>query len=380
MSAVPERVYLDHAASAPLRAEAAAAMHEAWGQAGNPSSLHTAGRAARRILEESREAIAAALGARPAEVIFTSGGTEANNLILLGALGARRERPRVAIGGGAHPSVAGIAERIPDRVDVLALDATGRLRPDLAAIGPGTALVSVLLVNNETGVVQPVDRIEVLVGASPHYLFVDAVQAFGKIGLEFSARAPDMMAVSAHKIGGPAGVGALLMKGHADQVRLIPGGGQETGRRGGTESAALIAGFGAAAAAFADRYYAAGTAALVDKTEAGLRALAPDAVIFGGAVERIGNTSNFAVPGLKNAVAMMGLDLKGISISSGSACSSGKVGPSHVLKAMGVPTELGDCAMRLSVGWDSTKADIEAFLDGFNAVLERHRQRRGKAA
>jgi len=179
---------------------------------------------------------------------------------------------------------------------------------------------------------------------------------------------------------GPAGVGALLMKGHADQVRLIPGGGQETGRRGGTESAALIAGFGAAAAAFPDKFYRAGTGTLIEKAEQGLKALAPDVVIFGATANRVGNTCNFAVPGLKNAVAMMGLDLKGISISSGSACSSGKVGPSHVLKAMGVPAELSECAMRLSVGWNSTQADIEVFLDGFSEVLERHRQRRGKAA
>jgi cysteine desulfurase len=241
-------------------------------------------------------------------------------------------------------------------------------------------LVAVHLVNNETGVIQPMERIAVLVGASPHYLFVDAVQALGKMPLEFAARAPDMMAVSAHKIGGPAGIGALLMKGHADQVRLIPGGGQETGRRGGTEAAALIAGFGAAAETFADRFYRANASGLVRTAEEGMRNMAPDLVIFGGAAGRIGNVSNFAVPGLKNSVAMMGLDLKGISISSGSACSSGKVGPSHVLKAMGVPAELSDCAMRLSVGWNTSEADIAAFLEGFSEVLGRHRERRGKAA
>jgi cysteine desulfurase len=220
----------------------------------------------------------------------------------------------------------------------------------------------------------------VLVGASPHSLFVDAVQAFGKRPLDFAARAPDMMAVSAHKLGGPAGIGALLLKGHADQVRLIPGGGQETGRRGGTEAAALIAGFGAAADAFPARYAAAAPAARIAEAESGLRALADDVVVFAAAAERLGNCSNFAVPGLKNAVAMMALDLKGISLSSGSACSSGKVGASHVLKAMGVPAELADCALRLSVGWDSRPADIDAFLGGLNEVLARHRQRRGKAA
>ena len=195
--------------------------------------------------------------------------------------------------------------------------------------------------------------------------------------LEFASRAPDMMAVSAHKIGGPAGVGALLVKGHADQVRLIPGGGQETGRRGGTEAAALIAGFGAAAEAFPDKFYARqcqradpdgrGGDAQYGARPRGVRRSVPT---------RIGNVSNFAVPGLKNAVAMMGLDLMGISVSSGSACSSGKVGPSHVLKAMGVPPELSECAMRLSVGWNSTEADIAAFLEGFSEVLGRHRERR----
>ncbi|HZY67279.1 MAG TPA: aminotransferase class V-fold PLP-dependent enzyme, partial [Devosia sp.] len=241
-------------------------------------------------------------------------------------------------------------------------------------------LVAVHLVNNETGVIQPIDRIEVLVGASPHYLFVDAVQAFGKLKLEFAARAPDMMAVSAHKIGGPQGLGALLMKGHADQVRLIPGGGQETGRRGGTEAAASIAGFGAAAAAFPARYHAAGVDELIANAAQGLRSVAPEAVIFGAGADRIGNTLNFAVPGVQSSVAMMSLDLKGVAVSSGSACSSGKVGPSHVLKAMGVPAELSSSAMRLSVGWNSTNADIEVFLDALTEVLNRHRERRGKAA
>jgi cysteine desulfurase len=237
-------------------------------------------------------------------------------------------------------------------------------------------LIAVHWVNNETGVVQPIERIEALVGPSPHFLFVDAVQACGKVDLEFSARAPDMMAMSAHKIGGPAGVGALLMKGHADQVRLIPGGGQETGRRGGTEAAALIAGFGAAAEVFPAKFYEANVSELIRTAEEGMRNMAPDLVVFGARAERIGNVTDFAVPGLKNAVAMMGLDLMGISVSSGSACSSGKVGPSHVLKAMGVPAELGECAMRLSVGWNSTQADIARYLEGFSPVLGRHRERR----
>jgi cysteine desulfurase len=263
------------------------------------------------------------------------------------------------------------------------LDGDGILRADELATALSDAaaagkrlLVSAHLVNNETGVIQPLERLAALVGASPHYLFVDAVQALGKMPLEFAAHAADMMAVSAHKIGGPAGIGALLLKGHVDQVRLIPGGGQEGGRRGGTESAALIAGFGAAAEQFAGHYYRANVSELIRTAEEGMRNMAPSLVIFGERADRTGNVSNFAVPGLKSAVAMMGLDLKGVSVSSGSACSSGKVGPSHVLGAMGVPAELGECALRLSVGWNSTGADIEAFLEAFSEVLGRHRERR----
>ena len=163
-------------------------------------------------------------------------------------------------------------------------------------------------------------------------------------------------------------------------MRLIPGGGQEAGRRGGTESAALIAGFGAAAEVFAAKYHAAGADALIAEAEAGMRAIVPELAVFGEKADRIGNTSNFAVPGLKNSVAMMGLDLAGLSVSSGSACSSGKVGPSHVLDAMGVSTDLGGCAMRLSIGWSCTKHDIEAFLEGFGVVVGRHLSRHGRAA
>ena len=378
--------YLDHNASAPLLPEAREAVVSALTLTGNPSSVHAHGRALRGLIDDARASVARLAGATREQVVFTGSATEAITQAIVGgakALGAGG----IVVSAGDHAAVLKAAEATGLPVTQVGLDADGRIKVDEIAAAMARAdqfdaklLVAVHLVNNETGVIQPVDRIEVLVGASPHYLFVDAVQAFGKVALEFAARPPDMMAVSAHKIGGPAGVGALLMKGHADQVRLIPGGGQETGRRGGTESAALIAGFGAAAAAFPDKFYAANAAALIEKAEQGLKALAPDVEIFGESADRIGNTSNFAVPGLKNAVAMMGLDLQGISISSGSACSSGKVGPSHVLKAMGVSAELSECAMRLSVGWNSTERDIEVFLDGFSEVLERHRQRRGKAA
>jgi cysteine desulfurase len=383
---VSTTTYLDHNASAPLLPEARDAIVAALGLTGNPSSVHAHGRTLRALVDEARAKIGTLAGATREQVVFTGSATEAITQAIVG--GARALRVGgIVVSAGDHTAALKAAEATGLPVTLVGLDANGVIEVDQIAQAMARAdaaghklLVAVHLVNNETGIIQPVDRIEVLVGASPHYLFVDAVQAFGKIALEFAARPPDMVAVSAHKIGGPAGIGALLMKGHADQVRLIPGGGQETGRRGGTEATALIAGFGAAAAVFPDKFYAADTAVLIETAEAGLRRLAPDLVIFGERTDRIGNVSNFAVPGVKNSVAMMGLDLKGISISSGSACSSGKVGPSHVLKAMGVPPELGECAMRLSVGWNSTEADIAAFLDGFSEVLGRHRERRGKAA
>jgi cysteine desulfurase len=378
--------YLDHNASAPLLPEAREAVLKALEMTGNPSSVHAHGRALRALVDEARGKVAKLAGATREQVVFTGSATEAITQAIVGgarALGVEG----VVVSAGCHTAALKAAEATGLPVTTVGLDENGMIRVEQIAEAMARAdsfgaklLVAVHLVNNETGVIQPVDRIEVLVGTSPHFLFVDAVQALGKIELEFASRAPDMMALSAHKIGGPQGVGGLLMKGHADQVRLIPGGGQETGRRGGTEAAALIAGFGAATEAFASHYNAASPTHLLERAETGLRALASDAVIFGENAERIGNTLNFAIPGVKNSVAMMGLDLRGISISSGSACSSGKVGPSHVLKAMGVPAELSECAMRLSVGWNSTEADIDAFLEGLTEVLNRHRERRTKAA
>jgi cysteine desulfurase len=348
--------------------------------------VHTQGRALRGLIDQARTQVARLAGAERDQVVFTGSATEAITQAIVG--GARAFGvDAIVVSAGEHAAVLKAAEATRLPVKRVELDADGLIRVEqiVAAIADEDMvgmrlLVAVHLVNNETGVIQPVDRIEMLVGPSPHYLFVDAVQALGKIGLEFASRAPDLMALSAHKIGGPAGVGALLMKGHADQVRLIPGGGQESGRRGGTENAAGIAGFGAAAEVFADRFYHANVSELVRVAEDGMRAMAPDLVVFGEKAERIGNTSNFAVPGLKNAVAMMGLDLMGIAVSSGSACSSGKVGPSHVLAAMGVPADLSECAMRVSFGWSSSIGDVEAYLKGFSEVVGRHRARHGVAA
>lgn len=379
-------IYLDHNASAPLLPEARAALLAALDLTGNPSSVHGHGRALRNLIETARTQVAKLAGAERTQVVFTGSATEAITQAIVG--GARAFGvDAILVSAGEHAAVSKAAEATGLPVRQIGLDAHGLIKVEeiVEAIKAADSadmklLVCVHLVNNETGVIQPVDRIEVLVGPSPHYLFVDAVQAFGKMALEFSSRAPDMVAVSGHKIGAPAGIGALLMKGHADQVRLIPGGGQETGRRGGTESAAAIAAFGAAAAAFPARFYDANVSELVRVAEDGMRLIAPNLVVFGERADRIGNVTNFAVPGLKNAVAMMGLDLMGLSVSSGSACSSGKVGPSHVLAAMGVAAELSEGAMRVSFGWSSTIADVEAYLKGFGEVVGRHASRHGRAA
>lgn len=379
-------IYLDHNASAPLLPEAREAIVAALDLTGNPSSVHAQGRALRALVDGARGKVAALGGAEREQVVFTGSATEAITQAIVGGAKAFGV-DAVVVSAGEHQAVLKAAEATVLPVIKAGLDSHGRIRvEDIAdalrqADTSGlTLLVAVHLVNNETGMIQPVDEIEVLVGPSRHYLFVDAVQGFGKLALDFASRAPDLMAVSAHKIGGPAGVGALLMKGHADQVRLLPGGGQESGRRGGTEPAALIAGFGAAAEVFAARYAAAGVDGLLDAAEVGMRGIAPDLVVFGEEAGRIGNTLNFAVPGLKNAVAMMGLDLAGIAVSSGSACSSGKVGPSHVLEAMGVAPDLASGALRISLGWSSTRDDIDAYLEAFGQVVERQLSRRGRAA
>lgn len=378
-----QAVYLDHNAASPLRPEARAALLAALDLVGNPSSVHGHGRALRNLIETGRQEVARLAGAEPRQVVFTGSATEAITQAIVG--GTRTFMAgAVALSTGEHAAVLRAAEATGLPLWTFGLDADGRIDLDqLASVlsradAEGVSLlVAVHWANNETGVIQPIERINAMVGPTRHTLFIDGVQAFGKQPLDFAATAPDMMAISGHKIGAPAGIGALLVKAHADTVRLIPGGGQEQGRRGGTESAALIAAFGAAAQATS--YDPAAMQALTVHVETGLRALAPDVVIFGQGANRIGNVTNFAVPGLGNATAMMALDLMGLSLSSGSACSSGKVGASHVLAAMGVSRDLANCALRVSFGWNSTLADADAFLAGFETLLSRQR-RDGKAA
>jgi cysteine desulfurase len=371
-------IYLDHNAASPLLPEARSALIAALDLVGNPSSVHGHGRALRNLIDTARSQVATLAGADRKQVVFTGSATEAITQAIVG--GARAfASSAIVISAGEHAAVSKAAEATGLSVITIGLLSDGSIDLDqlatVVAAAEGNLLVALHWVNNETGVVQPIARINTLVGPTRHTLFIDAVQAFGKLPLEFAASAPDMMAVSGHKIGAPAGIGALLVKAHADVVRLIPGGGQEQGRRGGTEAAALIAAFGAAAAAIESRYFDAGVPALISRLEAGLPA---DCTVFGAV--RLGNVTNFAVPGVKNATAMMGLDLLGLSVSSGSACSSGKVGPSHVLAAMGVAPELAECALRVSLGWNSTVDDVDAFVAGYQSILERHRARQGQAA
>lgn len=379
-----QAVYLDHNAAAPLLPEAWAALLAALELTGNASSVHSHGRALRDQIETARGQVAVLAGADSKQVVFTGSATEAITQAIVG--GARTfAADAVVFSGGEHAAVTKAAEATGLPATAIGLFPDGSV--DLEQLSARlveadekgeTLLVALHWVNNETGVVQPIGRINAMVGPTRHTLFIDAVQALGKLPLEFAASAPDMMAVSGHKIGAPAGIGALLVKGHADTVRLIPGGGQEQGRRGGSPATALIAAFGAAAAAYPQHYEAAGVPALLERLEVGLRSIAADTVFFGA--DRIGNTTNFAVPGVQNTTAMMALDLAGLSVSSGSACSSGKVGPSHVLAAMGVAPELAQCALRVSLGWSTTAEDVDAFLAGYQSILSRQRGREGEAA
>ncbi len=373
-----ERVYLDWNATAPLRREARAALEDALALAGNPSSVHAEGRAARQVIERAREEVAALVAAKPADVFFTSGGTEANMLALTPAievLGEKRPRGRLLMSAIEHSSVR-TGGRFPrEAAAEIAVDADGRVR--LSALTPAVAeaprpFVAIMLANNETGVVQPVAETAAIVHAAGGLLLVDAVQAAGRMPCDIGALGADLVTLSAHKIGGPKGVGALIRASEAIHLPdpLIRGGGQERGMRAGTENVAGIAGFGAAAAV-ARRQRAADAAhmlALRNELEEGLRAISPKLVIFGAAAERLPNTTLFALEGIKAETAVIALDLAGVAVSSGAACSAGKVQPSHVLAAMGVSPALVRGAVRVSLGWTTTKAEVERFLDAWRKV------------
>jgi len=353
----PAAVYLDHNASAPLRPEAAEAMRAALDVTGNPSSVHSHGRRARALIEDAREAVAALVGVAPGRVVFTGGGSEANALALTG-LG---DGPRLCSAVEHDSVLAWVPEtsRLP-------VDAAGVL--DLAALeraltaAPGPGLLSLMLANNETGVLQPVGEAARLARAAGWRVHCDAVQAPGRVGeVSPDALGVDLMTLSAHKLGGPAGVGALVVADGLTLAPLVRGGGQERGRRAGTEAMVGVAGFGAAARAVAEAgaAEAARLALLRDRLEAGLRAACPEAVIHGAAVARLPNTTCLGHPRIYAPMLLMRLDLTGVSVSAGAACSSGKVTPSHVLRAMGLDDAAASRAVRLSLGWSTTEADVD---------------------
>jgi cysteine desulfurase len=376
------RTYLDHNATSPLRPEVLDAVTDALSRGGNPSSVHREGRAARALVERARAQVAGLVGARPEDVIFTSGGTEANAAALRpGALRneAGREAARLVVSATEHASVVGGHGFGPDRVRSVAAGHDGRI--DLGDLSQALAeaeepaLVSVQAANNETGVVQPLAEVAERVRACGAILHSDLVQAAGRMPLDISLLRLDAATLSGHKLGAPAGVGALVLAPGrtGPSLPFIRGGGQEGRLRAGTENLAGIVGFGMAAELAGRKVEAEAVRLrnLRDLAEREVRRLAPDAVVFGETTERMPNTLAFAIPGLPAETALMSLDLEGIAVSSGSACSSGKVGPSHVLAAMGVPDELARGAIRVSFGWNSREADVVRFLEAFETLLRR---------
>jgi len=380
-----QRSYLDHNATAPLRPEVREAVIDALALSGNPSSVHAEGRAARAAIGQARTKVAKLVGASPANVIFTSGGTEANALALAAQSGeawhcylSAIEHPSVLSGGRFYRETTTI---IPVTADgVVDLDV---LRKKLEKHKPGgwRPFVSLMTANNETGAIQPVAEAAAIVHDAGGILHSDAVQAAGRIPLDMTALGADMMTLSAHKIGGPKGVGALVLAEGASVEPLIKGGGQEGRRRAGTENVAGIVGFGVAAElAAADLANMTALAALRDTLEEGVRTLRPDAVLLSSGVPRLPNTSCIAVPGVKAETLVIGLDLAGIAVSAGSACSSGKVEASHVLAAMGASPEIAHGAVRVSLGFGSENTDIQRYLSAFGELVKRLKQNSKEAA
>src|SRR6478752_880083 len=372
---MPDRVYLDWNATTPLRSEARAAMAAALDLTGNPSSVHAEGRQARRLVEEARAAVANAVRALPRNVVFTSGGTEANALAL--QPGLRHSKglgtERLAVSAIEHGSVLAGGRFSPDVISTVGVTRSGVLDLDqlrAALEGKPPALVSIMLANNETGAVQPVPEAAEIVHAAGGILHVDAIQALGKIALDINSLKADLLTLSAHKIGGPKGVGAVVLaEGLQGFEPLLRGGGQELGRRAGTENITGIAGFGAAVkAAVGSLSHDAGRLEeLRNRLEQGLRQTY-GMIVFSDHAKRLPNTTLFTVPRLRAETAVIGFDLAGIAVSSGSSCSSGKVQPSHVLQAMGFDPEIAQGAVRLSLGWSTSSTEIDRCLEAWRRL------------
>ncbi|TDD94072.1 cysteine desulfurase family protein [Actinomadura rubrisoli] len=386
--------YLDHAATTPMLPEAIEAMTAGLRELGNPSSLHAVGRRARRVVEESREIIAEAFDARPSEVVFTSGGTEADNLAVKGVYWARRAadpaRTRVLAGAVEHHAVLDAVQWLADhegaRVEWIPVDGQGRVQPGALreAIGPSgadVALATVMWANNEVGTVQPVAELAAVAREYGVPFHTDAVQAAGHLPVRFAASGVQSLAITGHKLGGPIGVGALLLAKpreplFLDPVPLLHGGGQERDVRSGTLDSPAIAGFAAAVQVAVARRDAenARLAGLRDQLVDAVRAAVPDAALNGDPAGRLPGNAHFSFPGCEGDALLMLLDARGIACSTGSACSAGVSQPSHVLMAMGADAERARGSLRFTLGHTSTEADVKALADAIGPVVERARR------
>ncbi|MEO3827203.1 cysteine desulfurase family protein [Actinomadura sp. B10D3] len=385
--------YLDHAATTPMLPEAIEAMTAELHELGNPSSLHAVGRRARRVVEESREIIAEAFDARPSEVVFTSGGTEADNLAVKGLYWARRaadpSRTRVLAGAVEHHAVLDAVQWLADhegaRVEWVPVDGLGRVTPEAldAALGSGddVALATVMWANNEVGTVQPVAELAAAARERGVPLHTDAVQAAAQLPVGFAASGAQALTITGHKLGGPLGVGALLLAKpkppvSLDPVPLLHGGGQERDVRSGTLDTPAIAGFAAAVQATVARREAEARrlAELRDQLIDAVRAAVPEAVLNGDPDDRLPGNAHFSFPGCEGDALLMLLDARGIACSTGSACSAGVSQPSHVLTAMAASPERARGSLRFSLGHSSTEADVKALADAIGPVVERARR------
>jgi cysteine desulfurase len=387
------RVYLDYNATCVPRASAKEAVAAAMMAPANASSVHTEGRAARAIVEDARHQLAVLIGADPSAIFFTSGATESNATALSPELELAGKAARfdvLLLSGVEHPAVRAGGSFKPEQIEAVPVDSNGVIV--LAALEEALAkykkegrraFVSVMAANNETGVLQPLRAIADLVHAAGGVFHSDAVQVIGKIPFDLRESGVDLLSITSHKLGGPQGIGAVV-SAHADTrvPAIMRGGGQERGRRQGTESVAAIAGFGAAATEAGQTLTPEGSrlGALRAKIEEGVRAIAKDAVIFGERAARLPNTTFFATPGIAAEVALIMLDLDGVALSAGSACSSGKSAASPTLQAMGVNSEIGRCAMRVSTGWNTSEADVTQFLNAFAKVYTSLNKRGARAA
>lgn len=384
------RIYLDWNATAPLLGVARDAVLEALALPGNPSSVHAEGRAARVVVEKARRDVAGLLGAEPAHVTFTGSATEAANHVLSPAY--RMGKAKIAVGrlyvsAIEHPAIRNGGRFAPEQITEIPVTQQGLVDLDALAgllaahdLASGMPLVAIMLVNNETGLVQPIREAAAVVKKHGGLLVVDAVQAAGRIPVPIADLGADFLIVSAHKLGGPKGVGALVSRGETLMPEpLVRGGGHEKGHRAGTENLAAIAGFGAAARAMGEEIETrnAAIAALRDRAEGAMLSVAPETVIYGRGLARVGNTSFFRLPGLKAETGQIAFDLEGVALSAGAACSSGKVGASHVLTAMGEDAAHG--ALRLSLGPATTETDIDRFITVFDKIASR-RKHTGQAA